>query len=66
MCTKIFFMINMCNIYSLLLFGRARSAGAVGAAFAPLAENWMFKFQPRETLVVKTGNYNSGAKRLAI
>ena len=35
MCIKIFIMINMCKIYSLLLFGRARSGGTVGWSHRP-------------------------------
>ena len=35
-------------------------------ALAPQAEGWVFKFQPRQTNVIKTGSDSSTAKRSAI
>ena len=35
-------------------------------AFVQQAEDWVFKSQPRQTLVVKTGSDSSTAKRSAL
>ena len=46
-----------------------RSYAAVATyvrAMSPLAEGWMFKSQPRQTLVMKTGSDTSTAKHFAI
>ena len=40
--------------------------GQLVRAFASQAEGWVFKFQPRQTQVVKTGNDSSNAKLSAI
>ena len=36
------------------------------SVFAPQASGWVFKSQPRQTLVVKTGSDSSTAKRSVI
>ena len=43
-----------------------RVGGTVSKAFVPQAEGLVFKSQPRQTQVIKTGSYSSTVKRSAL